>query len=359
MDMKLYGWNSLLEEHFIPFSGKGYTSARIVRVDKGAFRIMTADGETAAILPGRSRADEGAYNDIPVIGDWVVVDTRTGGGFALIEAMLPRRSVLSRKECGRSSRVQPMMANVDILGIVMPMSDNFNGRRIERYSLLAHSGGVEPIVILTKSDTAADIGAKIDIAHSSSPGSRVIVTSGVTGEGIGQLRSVLVRGITAAFAGPSGAGKSTLINALCGEDILATRAVRESDGRGRHTTTWREMIVIPDGGIVIDNPGMRELALPADDDDLSSEFADIKRYAELCRFKDCRHDIEPGCAVRRAIESGEIPAGRFANYQKLGKEARYIASLTDARIRDDEKKKWKQIAKEIRAIEKSNKKRGK
>jgi ribosome biogenesis GTPase / thiamine phosphate phosphatase len=354
MSLHHLGWNSQLSEAYIPFENTGLIPARIKRVEREHFYAVTDEHEYEAVLSGSLRHSSVSEDDYAVIGDWVLLYPQSDGK-SMIEYILPRKNFLSRKEPGETSRIQPIAANVDTLFILLPMAANFNPRRIERYILLALNSMITPVVLLTKSDTAINPQEYIEQAQTASSGYEVIGISSKTGSGVSSISHFLKEGSTIALLGPSGAGKSSLINALMGENVSPEGSVRQSDGRGRHMTTSREFFILPSGALVIDNPGIRELALAADDDVIAEGFDDIERLSANCRFKDCRHESEPGCAVLRAIESGILPPGRLSAFRKLLKEARYIASRTDARIRSEEKQKWKQIGKLAREIEKKNK----
>ena len=351
MSLQNLGWNSFFSEAYIPFEETGLIPARIKRVERGQFCAVTGEREYEAVLSGSLRNTAISESDYAVIGDWVLLYPQSDGK-SLIEHVLPRKSFLSRKEPGETSRIQPIAANVDVLFILFPMAENFNTRRIERYILLALNAMILPVIVLTKSDTVAKPQDYIEEARSVSVGSEVFGISSKTGSGLALLEPFLKEGSTIALFGPSGSGKSSLVNALMNAETAREGEVRIHDGRGKHTTTAREFFMLPSGAMVIDNPGIRELALAADDTVIAEGFDDIERLSPECRFKDCRHESEPGCAVLRAVESGRLEPGRLAAFRKLLKEARYIASLTDVRIRDEEKRKWKQIKKSVRVMDK-------
>lgn len=351
MDLHHLGWNSFFSEAYTPFENTGLIPARIKRVERDHFYAVTDTGEYESVISGSLRHSTVSESGYAVIGDWVLLYPQADGK-SLIEYILPRKNFLSRKEPGETSRIQPIAANVDTLFILLPMAENFNPRRIERYIILAFEAGITPAVILTKSDTVENPQSFIDTAVSASSGCEVFGVSSKNGNGLSALAHFLHEGTTIALMGPSGAGKTSLINALAGNVVSREGSVRESDGRGRHTTTSREFFTLPSGALIIDNPGIRELALTADDAVIAEGFYEIERLSADCRFKDCRHESEPGCAVLRAIESGELEPGRLDAFRKLVKEARYIASRTDARIRNEEKQKWKQIEKLKRSMDK-------
>jgi ribosome biogenesis GTPase / thiamine phosphate phosphatase len=351
MSLHHLGWNSFFSEAYISFEDTGLVPARIKRVERGHFFAVTDEHEYDAVLSGSLRHTSTSETDYAVIGDWVLLYPQADGK-SLIEHLLPRKSFLSRKEPGETSRIQPIAANVDTLFILLPMAENFNTRRIERYILLALNAMITPVVVLTKSDTVANPQDYIEAALSVSAGCEVFGISSKTESGLALLEPFLKEGFTVALLGPSGSGKSSLVNALMKAETAREGAVRNSDGRGKHTTTSREFFMLPSGAMVIDNPGIRELALSADDTVFAEGFHDIESLSAECRFKDCRHESEPGCAVLRAAESGRLEPGRLAAFRKLLKESRYIASLSDVRIRDEEKRKWKQIKKSVRTMDK-------
>jgi ribosome biogenesis GTPase / thiamine phosphate phosphatase len=352
MNYEQLGWDKQQPSELEMYNETGHIPARIRRVERGVFFAVTPEREYEAVLSGSLRHLSADERDFAVVGDWVLLDPQDHG-MSVIEKILPRRSFIARKEAGESSRVQPVAANVDLLFILLPMAENFTPRRIERYLLLALESKIQPVIVLTKSDMTDNKAGFIGQAMSVSAGNPVIGISSRTGSGLSDLSCYLQSGTTVALVGPSGAGKSSLINALLGKPLQKEGEIRESDGRGRHTTTSREFFILPEGAMVIDNPGMRELALLADTDIVNSGFDDIDLLSQTCRFKDCRHDSEPGCAVLRAVRTGKLDPGRLAAFRKLMKEARFIASRTDARIREQEKQKIKQIGKMRRALNKN------
>jgi ribosome biogenesis GTPase / thiamine phosphate phosphatase len=351
MKLEQLGWNEYFNAAFSTITETGLVPARIRKVERGHFCAVTSDGEYDSVLSGSLRHNTADENDFVVIGDWVLLSLQTQGP-SIIEHVLPRKTFISRKEAGETSRVQPIAANIDTLFILFPMTDNFNPRRIERYIVLAINTKIQPVVLLTKSDLYEDKNFFIRQAESVSAGHPVIAVSAYDGSGLDELSPFLLSGTTVIMMGPSGAGKSSLLNALLGETLQREGAIRESDGRGRHTTTSREFFAVPDGALVVDTPGIRELSLLADSSVVRTGFDDIDNLSMQCRFKDCRHESEPGCAVLEAIESGTLEPGRLAGFRKLMKEARFIASRTDARIREEEKRKWKQIGKLQRKFKK-------
>ncbi len=301
--------------------GEEYFPGRVTAEHRGMYRVATEAGEVSAEVSGRMMHAAVSRLDYPAVGDWVALDRSADAtGNAIIRNVLPRNSCLSRKMAGESSDSQIIAANVDTIFVCMSCGNDWNLRRLERYLALVWSSRAEPMIVLTKSDRAEDVEQRLEEARSVAGGVRVVATSGLEGTGLEMLDAVLKPRKTIAFVGSSGVGKSTLINALLGEDRISTGDVRD-DEKGRHTTTNRELYVLKNGAIVIDTPGMRELAI--DDIDLERTFDDIEDLALRCRFGDCTHDREPGCAVRGAIEEGRLSRGRFGNYLKMKDELLY------------------------------------
>ncbi|MBC6462113.1 ribosome small subunit-dependent GTPase A [Actinomadura sp. HBU206391] len=337
----------------------GLTAARVARVDKGACDILSGEGEARALIGGelrRAAAEDPV--DQPCVGDWAVVRIQPDGGRKLV-AVLPRRTAIVRGGVGRESRGglsadsrgQVLAANVDVVYVVEPAAhepgdDSADLGRIERLLTLAWESGALPVVLVTKADLAGDLPGLLDRVIEAAPGADVHAVSSLSGSGLEPVR--LHQGRTAVLLGPSGAGKSTLVNALADADLMATQRVRASDGRGRHTTTHRELLMLPGSGLVIDTPGLRRVGLYDADAGLAQTFSDIEELAEGCRFSDCAHDGEPDCAVRAAVESGELPRRRLDSWHKLRREAAWMAGRTDARLRAEQTRRWKIIHKEMR-----------
>ena len=298
----------------------GCEAARVARVDRGQLTVLTASGERRVHVRGALHEGSG-----PAVGDWVAVRGE------LAVRLLPRRTAFVRTAAGRGSAPQVVAANIDLVLVVDALVGEARLRRVERYLAVAWASGAIPVVVLTKADLCPDVPAAVARVAEDAVGVDVLAVSSVTGEGLAQLRSLVLPGCTAAMVGPSGVGKSSLANALAGRPVAATAEIRE-DGRGRHTTTARELHQLPGGGMLIDTPGMRELALPGGDG-LETTYADVAGWAGECRFRNCAHRTEPGCAVAAAIEQGDLDPARFTAWRKLQAEAHRQELRADARAR--------------------------
>lgn len=318
---------------------------RVVRSDRGMAFVATRDGLVAARPSTRliRSADDGV---LPVVGDWVLIGG--DGSEPLVEVVLERTTAIVRRDPGRSARAQVLAANVDTVLITDSLASGPNLSRIERELALVWDSGARPVVVLTKADLSSDAKAARSAVEGVAPGVDVHVTSTVDHDGIDGLQEYLAGGGTIALIGPSGSGKSTLVNELAGEDIRATRDVRLSDGRGRHTTVSRELIPLPGGGLVIDTPGLRAVGMWDSADGLAQAFSDIEEFAAGCRFRDCRHEDEPGCAVRDAVERGELPSRRLASFRELQAEIAHVNVEIDVRARQDRKHEDKVQARAIK-----------
>ena len=350
MDLYDLGWSDQLESEFEPHAADGLVPARVAVEHRGAYDLYAEGGELRAEVAPRLRTAAQRRADFPAVGDWVAL----GGG--LIHAVLPRRTKFSRKVAWTEVDEQIVAANVDVIFLVTAFGHDFNPRRLERYLVMAWESGAEPVIVLTKSDLAEDVEGPLLAAESVAFGVPIHAVSAVTGEGLDELRAHLGRGRTAALLGSSGVGKSTLVNRLAGEERLATAEIR-GDGRGRHTTTHRELVLLPGGGLVLDTPGMRELQLWESADGLGEAFTDVETLASRCRFSDCAHRREPDCAIRDAIRRGELPAERYASYEKLKRELHRLEIRLDKRARSEEARRRRAFYREIKARTKASRKR--
>ena len=347
MDLEQIGWNARLAEAFAAHAAEGLVPGRVSLEHTHIYRVITADGEVLARVSGRLRHEAAARADFPAVGDWVAIEPETGGGDARIRAVLPRRSRFSRRAAGDPSEEQIVAANIDTVFLVAGLDGDFNPRRIERYLLVAWDSGAAPVVVLNKADLVEDPAAKAAAIAEVAPGVPVHAVSCRNEASLDILRQYLVHGHTGALLGSSGVGKSTIVNRLIGHDLLRTQDVRESDSRGRHTSTARQLVLLPGSGVLIDTPGMRELQLWDAGEGMSGAFADIEALAAGCRFRDCRHRQEPGCAVRAAAESGGLPPARLASFRKLQDEQAFQARQADERAQLDEKRRARTASKAL------------
>ncbi|HEX5749593.1 MAG TPA: ribosome small subunit-dependent GTPase A [Archangium sp.] len=319
--MEKLGWGPPFQEAWRSRAGEGEEPARI-GADYGVeYVLFSARGDMRATIPGRLRMSIRKGQSVrPVVGDWVSFEPRSQEGTTVIQAVLPRRTQLARKAAGRAEEEQVVAANVDVVFLVSALTRDLNPRRLERYLAVAWDSGAQPVLVLTKSDLCEDVVAARERIAALAPDVPLHTLSSLTGEGIDALWKYIGGNRTVALIGSSGVGKSTLINRLVGAARMEVGAVREDD-KGRHTTTHRELFVLPQGGLVIDTPGMRELGLMENEEGLRTAFTDIEELAAGCRFSNCRHEKEPGCAVREALRSGQLAPERLENFRKLVQEA--------------------------------------
>jgi ribosome biogenesis GTPase len=349
-DLSALGWSEFFERAFEPYRKRGHFAGRVVLEQRGAYRLYTEQGELSARVRGKLRFDSESAADFPAIGDWVSVATPERGGPPQIQAVLPRRSKFSRKAAGPNSEEQVVASNVDTVFLVQGLDHDFNLRRLERYLVAAFESNAAPVVILSKADLCEDVDEKVIAAESVAPGTPVHAISSVTDLGLEALDQYILPGVTVAFLGSSGAGKSTLINRIVGEEVQKTAEVREHDSRGRHTTTHRELLVLERGGLLVDTPGMRELQLWDAGGALGEAFSDVESIAASCYFTNCRHQKEPGCAVREALGDGSLDASRYESYQKLERELEYLDSRMDERLNLKRKNREKKLHRAYRMI---------
>jgi ribosome biogenesis GTPase / thiamine phosphate phosphatase len=342
------GWNPYFDRQVSDEERLRWVPACVVWQGREHYRLSTGDQEWHGQLAGRLRHAAGSRADLPVVGDWVLAALRSAEGSATIHRRLARRSQFSRAAAGRSTAEQIVAANVDTILLVTSFNRDFNLRRLERYLALTWESGARPVVVLNKADLCTDHERWRSDMTSVSQGVPVVVTSALRGDGLAELDEVIRTGGTTALLGSSGVGKSTLINALVGDSRQGILPIRESDDRGRHSTTARQLFCLPRGGVLIDTPGLRELQLWDAEEGLEHAFADILALAAGCRFRDCSHGDEPGCAVTAAVEQGEVPAGRLDNYHRLQREDAFLRSRHDERARVERTRQAKQITRAVR-----------
>ena len=344
MALEDLGWDEGWAGQFAPWAERsGLEPARIVIEFNYLYRVHAADGELEASLSGRLKHHAASRGELPAVGDWIVLRRQSGEAQGAVVAVLPRRSRFSRRAAGQVTDEQVVAANVDIVFIVMAMDDDFSLRRAERYLLLARDSGAAPVVLLTKPDLTPDPAQCVADVAAVAAGVPIHIMSPRFNEGLGAIATYLPPGRTGALLGSSGVGKTTIINRLVGADTRRTRDVREADSKGRHTTTNRELVVLPGGGLIIDTPGMRELQLWDVGDAVRDTFDDVEGLAAGCHFTDCRHDNEPRCAVKAAVVAGTLDASRLESYRKLQGELAHLARQQDERAMLEEKRRAKVI----------------
>lgn len=342
MNLNHLGWDGMFADSFARHSAKEQCAGRVTAAHRNHYTVATGTGDLQCEVSGQFRHHATGAQDFPAVGDWVVLDQQ-GAGLGIVRAVLPRRSQFSRRDPGGGEQV--IAANVDTVFLVSGLDHDFNPRRIERYLVLAWESGANPVIVLNKADRCADLAACLRAVENIAVGVPVVVLSAGEGVGLEGLAPWLVPGRTVTLLGSSGVGKSTIANRLMGEARQTVQAVREDDSRGRHTTTHRELMLLPTGGLLIDTPGMREVQLWAREESLQTAFEDVESIARGCQFRDCGHGGEPGCAVRTAIEAGRLEVGRLTAYRKLLRELGYLERRADPRAALAEKERWKKIHK--------------
>ena len=335
-----YGWNEYFVQQWKQRNTDGMLAGRIVADYGQLLRVMTDTGELCV-----NRQVKKLSNNLQIaVGDWVELEYISEKELT-IHDVLVRKTKFSRAAAGNEVKEQIVAANVDTVFLIQSLNRDFNMKRLERYLIAAWESGAVPVVVLTKADCCDDIADKMTIVYNTAPGVEVYAISSVTGQGIDEIRKYLAKGKTVALLGSSGVGKSTLVNTLAGEELLKTQSIREDDSRGRHTTTHRELILLPGGGLILDTPGMRMLSLWESDTGMEIMFGDVEDLTALCRFHDCKHQNEPGCAVREALNSGKLEMKRWESWLKLQKELAHLEAKKEGTVRLQEKKWGREIAK--------------
>ncbi|MFC1485612.1 ribosome small subunit-dependent GTPase A [Candidatus Latescibacterota bacterium] len=353
------GWNNFFQKHTEPLLTEGTDVGRVAEQHRTEYVLFSSQGELRAAVAGKIRLMAAGKGDFPVVGDWVVMEPRPGESFARITAILPRMTWFSRKAAGTETEEQVLAANIDTTFWVTSLNSEFNPRRVERYLAAVGESGAQPAVILNK----ADLGTPRDIERitrelvSIAPRVPIHVLSAMRREGFETLAPYITRGRTVVFLGMSGVGKSSIVNVLAEKPIQEVTEIRKSDDRGRHTTAARQLLLLPGGGMVIDTPGIRELQLWGNTESFTVSFGDIESLAEDCRFADCRHETEPGCAVREAVEDGRLDLKHYGNYLKLRRELARLGSQKDVRSRIVEKRRQRQFGRMVKEMKKNSPKR--
>ena len=337
MTFEELGFSDWFQERLKESHPSDFSLARVVAVNRDNYTIRNEETDIPAEVTGKLLYGSESNLDLPTVGDWVYVQYFNDNTLAVIQEIMPRKSLLKRKSAGKKIEYQSIASNIDVAFIVQSLDHDFNLPRLERYLTMVHETHIQPFILLSKKDliSTEDLEQKISEIKSRNPDSHVVAFSNETGEGLDEIREVLSKGKTYCLLGSSGVGKTTLINRLIGKDVFATASVREKDSKGRHVTARRQLIILEQGGMIIDTPGMRELGNIGVQAGLGKTFADIFSLAQDCRFKDCTHVNEPECAVVKAVESGELSANRYQNYLKLRKESAYLEmSYLEKRNRD-------------------------
>ncbi len=333
------GWNAGRDQQFAPYLAKGLTPARVAVEDKHFYRVWTAAAELSAQITGKAMHEaRGDNSKHPKVGDWVAVKLVPNETKATIQAILPRRTQITRKLTGRDTSEQILAANIETVFLVTAVDPSFNLARLERMLVMAHDSGARPVVILNKIDLCDDLDAKLAETVRVAGNALVLAVCALTGRGVKKLAALIKPGDTVVFIGTSGVGKSSLINRLYGEDLQATVEVRQNDSKGRHTTSWREMIFLPQGGVVIDTPGMREFHIWAAGEGAKETFPEIEALSLRCHFRDCTHTKEKNCAVQAALAAGTLPRDRFDSFVKLQLEISYLREAEKRASWKDRKK---------------------
>lgn len=329
MTLNKWGWNNFFAGHFESHNDTNVFAGRVALQYNNIYKLLTAEGEVWAELSGKLRYQARGPQDLPAVGDWVIIRPVSGESKVIIQHVLSRQTKVSRKVAGAPMDEQVLAANINTIFLVMGLDQDFNLRRLERYRLVADESGAGLVIVLNKADLCEAIPLRLEAVKSIAPDVPVVVLSATRDSALDPLFDYIDEGRTVAFLGSSGVGKSTIINRMLGAAQQQVQAVRASDGRGRHTTTNRQLIPLPTGGLLVDTPGMRELQLWVEGETMGNTFADIEAIAGGCRFRNCRHESEPACAIQQALNDGQIDLHRFENYQKLQRERRHLELKRD------------------------------
>jgi ribosome biogenesis GTPase len=347
MSLEDWGWDERWAKTFTAAPGRGLLPARVILEQRGLFGVVAESGERSARVLGGMRHRTGDPADLPAVGDWVGIEPIPGESTALIRHVLPRRTKLSRKAAGEALEEQVIASNLDAVFVITALNRDFNARRLERFMAVCRESGAEPVILLNKLDTCDDPAPYLDEARAVAGGAPIVALSARTGTGAEALAAWVKPGRTIGFVGSSGVGKSTLVNRLIGAEVLRTFETRASDERGRHTTTHRQMFLLPGGGILLDTPGMREMQFWEADQGLAKAFDEIDALAASCKFKDCGHNTEPGCAVKGGVNSGAVTPERLAAWAKLKAELDARKKRVDPAARAAEKRRVRAVNKAL------------
>ncbi|MDF2988044.1 MAG: ribosome small subunit-dependent GTPase [Eubacterium sp.] len=340
MNINEYGWNEFFLNEWNKKNAVGMLPGRIVADFGQQLRVVTEAGELLVNRP----VQKGDSLMQLAVGDWAGVEVIPGADI-FIRFVLPRKTKFSRAAAGIEVKEQVVAANADTVFLIQSLNKDFNMKRLERYMIAAWDSGAVPVIVLTKADCCEDVADKLSMVYGTAPGVEVYAISSVTRQGIDEIRKYLQPGRTVALLGSSGVGKSTLVNTLAGEELLKTQSIREDDSRGRHTTTHRELVLMPGGGMILDTPGMRTLSIWESETGMDIMFGDVEELVKHCRFHDCKHQNEPGCAVRAALESGKLEQKRWDSWLKLQKEIAHLEAKKEGKLRQQEKQWGRQISK--------------
>jgi len=358
MNLKQLGYTPFFEAYFNEYASEGQIVGRVAIQNLSNYTIFTELGELTGEISGKLRFDveneTAEVKGFPAVGDWVLIKPYPNEGKAIIDKILPRRNKFSRKEAGEKTKEQIVAANIDSVFIVNALNQDFNLRRLERYLTVVMENEINPIIILSKADLTDNLDEKIEQVREVVGGAAIHAISVKNNTGLDELSQYFENNKSVAVLGSSGVGKSTLINTLFGEEVAFVQEISDSSNKGKHTTTHRELMVLPQGGVIIDTPGMRELQLWDGGEGITETFDDLEELALQCKFTDCKHKNEPGCAIQQAIEKGDIDETRLKSYQKLKREVEYMESKQNVKVALDNKKKWKQIHNSTRRFNKRN-----